>query len=219
MDGNYFNNSLQPYDWQGVSKNVMDQAWLDAVKTDNKLFVDRQKADLALKKEMLKSNLAEERAINRELSVKAMITTSDGALCMECVTPRGKITISQPVCNARQMRAVRYVSANRGKRNQRGSVLKIRWDGDCEGVSIAVDRKDLTSELIRRLRKKGVKLKIPRRLYRELADYFVGMLIEHSETVAIPERVGWNQLMDGAWIFEIDPKQTLRGMIENESIW
>ena len=202
----------QPIDWQNVSNSVWQQAWLDCAKANNKMVVNQQEADLALRKEFVKSQLAEEREINRELSEKALVESSDGALCMEYIRPDGTVKVSQPISSVRKIRSCRYISANRMPNARLCEVLKITWCENEDGVSVVLDGENIVQKVMHRLRDRGVALKIPRRLQRELYNYFVGLLLENAVIVKIPEHLGWNQLSDGAWIFESDPKRTLRGM-------
>lgn len=189
-----------------------NEAWLDSVKTSHRMAIKEQEASLAIHKEMVKSQLAETRMLNRELSLKALVESSDGALCIENVDPQGIVKVSQPVTNIREIRSELYVSANRDRNPNVSDVLRIVWSGEAEGVYVPMDDKNLEQTIMQRLRSKGAFFKFPRRIKGELQSHFVGWLLRKAVKVEILEHIGWNQLLDGAWRFEANPKRTLRGL-------
>lgn len=197
-------------------QKLQNSFFLENAKTVNKMALKAYENRLELDKEMVRSQLQEERAENRELTVKALVEDSCGDLCIETTNSKGVRKVSQPLSKARSFKSFILVSANTEKSRDLKKILKVLWQGETDGILLSLDDGAVQQiKLIKKLEEKGVTLKIPRRDKKELEEFFLGWLIDKSEIVKIPEHIGWNQLEDGAWFFEKNPEKTLEGICDD----
>lgn len=190
---------------------------LDAAKTFHQMMCNEQKAAYEEEKDLRRFKLQKELIENRELSQKVLDVDLHGYLCIERINPEGEKKMSQPISNAHHFRSSILSSGNKEKCKDLKPVLMVSWYGDDVGVLLPLDGNDASArKLLKKFQERGVSFRFPRRDSNVLCDYFLSWLIENAENVKIPERLGWNQLENGAWCFEKNPCKTLEGVNENE---
>lgn len=213
-------NSLVQYYNEASSlehQRCWNAVYLESVKTINRMMCNEQKAALEEKRDMRRHELQMELMEKKELSLKTLLVDSFGYLCIVLINQKGEQKISQPITHVRDFQSFILSSGNMEKSKGLKPVLKVSWFGDEVGVLLPLDGDNASAcKLLKKLQERGVSFRFPRRDSTALREYFFGWLIDNAEKVKIPERLGWNELEDGAWYFEKNPCKTLEGVNANE---
>lgn len=195
-----------------LPSNLQEFAYMEHVKTINRLAIDNNRAEIADRREILKSNLTEQREENRELTIKKIVEDSDGAILIERRAPSGKCKFSAPVCRERGFRSFIFECKSSGNRDVK--VMQIVWFGDETGICVNLKGSGDAKCLIGKFQAKGVAFDFPRRDRKALEDGMLAFFVDRAQFLEVPDHIGWNRLPDGVWIFEPDPKRTLRGLLD-----
>ncbi len=118
------------------------------------------------------------------------------------------------LCNARDI--LSKIMRSHGQKNRR--VLHIVWYGNSEGVFLRMgDGRTgmLSKKLCRAMKERGVFFQTSRRCEEEIMDALLAYLLNNAKEVEIPNKAGWNKMLDGRLHFAKRGETTMSEVWEN----
>ena len=185
-------------------------AALEDQKHHNKMEEISAKAALA-------SVLEDEREKRREKRENASIAPfqdADGYLRIQKSVTHQKAVISEPIFKWPWISLQKVISPAQ----KRCVAHLISWNGEHGRVN-ALLKKMETSEFVKVMDCSGNPFKIGRDRKRQLGDMVYGFLIENSDTLLLPDYLGWNKMEDDNWFFAWEHDSTIQGLMEGSCVF
>lgn len=174
-----------------------------------KMEEEAYKAHIAEKRE--ESNFR--RKINRENAVTAIIEDAGGYLCVQIKFPDGNSSYSDPIFKYANIHLTRILAKKSDE-----EINIIRWqDGNKEKGFVLKGAKCNSKHLMKEMEKQGNPILVSRDRKKQIADLVYGFLVDHGNTVRIPEHYGWNKEGD-SWFFADERQFTIERYEKGESI-